>query len=173
MRIGLLGWGSLIWDSKELNLPETSWHQDGPELPIEFARKSTKGRLTLVIYPGARLVPVLWAEMHQTQLDAAIEALRNRECTSIDNIGYIAGDTKHSKFTNILDTLRMWLTNHPYDALLWTDLNSNFDEYDEATVSNYLRTEADKAECRKYIDKAPKQIDTDMRRTIVNSGVLN
>ena len=110
--------------------------------------------------------------MHQTELQAAIKALQKRECTSENNIGYIAGTKRPTKFPMILDTLFEWLDSHPYDALLWTDLKSNFDDYNETAVLEYLRKEADKAACRAYINKVPKQIDTDMWRSIVRSGVL-
>ncbi len=172
MKIALLGWGSLVWGSRKLNLPETSWHNDGPMLPIEFARKSRNGRLTLVIYPKAKLVPVLWAEMHQKELSEAIEALQRRECTNTDKVGYIHCGTCHTQFPMILDTLRKWLTRHPHNVLLWTDLESNFDDYNETTVMKYLRSVNNKDACREYINKAPKQIDTDMRRIIVESGFL-
>ena len=46
MKIAVLGWGSLIWDPKELDA-NNEWNNDGPFLPIEFARISNNGRLTL------------------------------------------------------------------------------------------------------------------------------
>lgn len=53
-----LGWGSLIWDQK--NLPvKGQWHEDGPSLPVEFVRQSINGRLTLVIDQSSQLMPVL------------------------------------------------------------------------------------------------------------------
>jgi len=50
MRIAVLGWGSLIWkpDKPAISAP---WHANGPLLPIEFARISLDGRLTLVLCP--------------------------------------------------------------------------------------------------------------------------
>jgi hypothetical protein len=47
-RIAILGWGSLIWEPREL---ETigGWQMGGPVLPIEFSRVSNDGRLTLVV----------------------------------------------------------------------------------------------------------------------------
>ena len=46
----ILAWGSLIWDPKDLEYnKQLGWIYDGPNLPIEFARISKNGRLTLVI----------------------------------------------------------------------------------------------------------------------------
>jgi hypothetical protein len=50
MKIAVLGWGSLLWEQGVLRLA-SRWRTDGPWLPIEFARLSDRGRLTLVIHP--------------------------------------------------------------------------------------------------------------------------
>lgn len=50
MKIAILGWGSLIWDKRNLRLAG-EWQVGGPVLPIEFSRVSGYGRLTLVIDP--------------------------------------------------------------------------------------------------------------------------
>lgn len=39
-QIAIIGWGSLVWDPRDLPI-ESPWHDDGPELPIEFARISS------------------------------------------------------------------------------------------------------------------------------------
>jgi hypothetical protein len=38
-----LGWGSLIWDPRELPIA-VEWQTNGPLLAVEFARQSKKGR---------------------------------------------------------------------------------------------------------------------------------
>jgi len=173
MKIVVLGWGSLIWDSRNLELPEPSWQKDGPMLPIEFARKSNSGRLTLVIHPGAKLVQVLWATMHQTGLSDAVEVLRKREGTNIRNVGHYSEGRIHTQFPIIKGAIEGWVRNKNFDAVIWTDLKSNFDIYSEENVLEYLNSEADKSACREYIKKAPKQIDTEMRRKIVQSEILH
>src|SRR6266446_8766603 len=64
--IACIGWGSLIWDSRDLP-HRGSWQNDGPLLPVEFARESggkTDGpgeKITLVICPDTPRVRTYWA----------------------------------------------------------------------------------------------------------------
>ncbi len=83
MKIACLGWGSLIWNPESL-LIIREWFQDGPILPIEFARQSNDGRLTLVITENAQPVRTLWALMATTDLEIAKKSLLFRE--KINNI---------------------------------------------------------------------------------------
>lgn len=39
-KIAVIGWGSLIWCPKGLKIRD-KWKNDGPKLPIEFARISS------------------------------------------------------------------------------------------------------------------------------------
>jgi hypothetical protein len=79
MSIACLAWGSLFWDPKELPLAG-SWHLDGPSLPLEFARISSDGRLTLVLIEEAtRLVPTAWSVLSVPSIEEAAESLRRRE----------------------------------------------------------------------------------------------
>ncbi|UCI32149.1 hypothetical protein [Mesorhizobium sp. B4-1-4] len=78
MRIACLGWGSLIWNPEDF--PVTGgWKNDGPVLPIEFARESGRKRITLVIADGVEPVTTLWTLMKVANLQAAKEALASRE----------------------------------------------------------------------------------------------
>lgn len=85
MKIAFLGWGSLIWDPRNLQITG-SWETDGPLLPVEFARVSQDGILTLVLYPD---VSVLWARAAHRDLQQAIDNLRRREGTSTNRIGFL------------------------------------------------------------------------------------
>ena len=50
MIIAILGWGSLIWEPKELEFDrKIGWLENGPILPIEFARISNNKRLTSLL----------------------------------------------------------------------------------------------------------------------------
>lgn len=61
-KIACLGWGSLIWDQREL--PVDEWTSDGPLVKVEFVRHSqVRDYLTLVLYEKADLIQSHWAVM--------------------------------------------------------------------------------------------------------------
>ena len=176
MKIAVLGWGSLIWNPTDLKI-EDCWKTDGPFLPIEFARISKNWPLTLVVYPNASDVQVLWAFSAFKNFGEAIENLRYREGTSLNNIGFVCLQNKnnycHHAHTKILPPIKCWAANKSIDAVIWTDLCSNFKEkrgkeFNEDNVIEYLRSLNDATRCRakEYICKAPKQIETKIRGRI-------
>jgi hypothetical protein len=76
--IACIGWGSLIWDKRDLDV-DGEWRTDGPLLPVEFARQSNDGRITLVVVQGVQPVPTLWSAFNTRDLAKARESLRQRE----------------------------------------------------------------------------------------------
>lgn len=86
MTIACLGWGSLYWEPKALPLAE-DWKLDGPVLPVEFLRRSSRGRVTLVLDPDGTQVTSLWVPLRCENLAEAVEALRKREDTFENRIG--------------------------------------------------------------------------------------
>ncbi len=172
MNIVVLGWGSLIWCPKNL-LVSSKWKTNGPELPVEFARISQDGRLTLVLLPNANPIPVLWAQMDTDNLDEARENLKKREGTIRDRIGFI--DLTYNKTqSGIVNTkgIRTWAQERAIDAAVWTDLRSNFESKYRAlnniNVISYLNKlkMADRKLAEEYIRKAPHQIITPFRSVI-------
>src|SRR5262249_2521547 len=78
MTIACLGWGSLVWQRDRIPT-DGAWFEDGPTLPLEFARHSNGDRITLVIMRDWPVVPVLWSKMRSETVSEAAEALRRAE----------------------------------------------------------------------------------------------
>jgi hypothetical protein len=172
MRIACLGWGSLIWDPRSLPI-QREWFKDGPFMPVEFTRQSTDGRMTLVVEPTAVPVRVLWAVMLSEDLQAAKEALRDREGISGKDWTSRIGVWREGEPTPpALVELPEWAKCHGLNAVIWTALGPRFDRRDvspsERQVVEYLHglagTKRENAE--RYVRCAPRQIDTEYRRRI-------
>lgn len=90
MKIAVLAWGSLVWDRRNLAIV-AEFRPNGPNLPLEFSRVSSDGRLTLVIdeifgVPCATYSAVSACD----NLKTAIENLRDRErMLSTKGVGFI------------------------------------------------------------------------------------
>lgn len=175
MKIVFLAWGSLVWNPNGLKI-SGNWLEDGPQLPIEFARISNGKRLTLVIYPKAREVRTLWAYAARENLYESICELAKREGTSTRNIGFLSlsDEIKHSRFSDyILQNIRSWAQQKKIDAVIWTDLPSNFKKVRkrDITPSNiveYLKSlnVSQSRDAEIYVRRAPKQIKTQLRSII-------
>ena len=143
MKIAVLGWGSLICNKGCLKIKE-EWHEDGPYLPVEFARISSGGRLTLVLLPGAEKVQVLWTYMAMDYLEEAIKNLAEREKTpNQNNIGFIdiINSCSRSKvIPDVVGTIEELAHKKEIKAVIWTDLSSNFKKKTntEFTISNAI-----------------------------------
>lgn len=180
MKIAILAWGSLIWQPKDLSFDtEFGWKEDGPILPIEFARISKDGRLTLVITENGSLVPTFYTASKYKTLDEAILNLAVREGSGRRSIGFY--DKSKNEFApnvffeqNILD----WINEKDFDAVIWTNLGENWDIKNESreivkTIKPDERIEYLKrlkgnasALAEEYIRKTPVQIKTKYRTKI-------
>ena len=175
MKIAIIVWGSLYWDPRELAKTE-DWFYDGPVLPLEYARKSNNGRITLVIKPDFDDVTTLYAISSLNKLDDAIDNLRIREDTdNVENIGYVdytANQSNNVRQSNsfIINRLNEWNSTKSFDAIIWSDFSAKFKNAGLGVLSvnnivrhiNSLDYNA-KADALEYISKTPKQISTRFR----------
>ena len=169
MTIVCIGWGSLIWDSRALRIAGT-WHIDGPLLPIEFARQSADGRLTLVITAGAAPVRTLWCKLAVNSQSAAVNTLKHREGTSASNIGcWVARDSV--PLGAVEQTVSVWARRRAIRCVVWTALPPKWDNQVgraptlEEAVS-YCETFHSTSSIAEYVRMAPRQIRTEFRDAI-------
>ncbi len=175
----ILGWGSLIWNFDGLKII-SDWQKEGPFLPIEFARISMDGKLTLVIKQNSKKVPVLWNLMEFDDLQQAREDLRIREKTpTIENIGFVnlKDDTSHSlNNEHIINDIKKWAKINEFDAVIWTDLPENFETklnkpFSLQNIIDYFNSKKQSEifeKIKEYILKTPKQIETTLRNDLEN-----
>jgi hypothetical protein len=179
MKIAILGWGSLISEQRELPKVRGDWVKEGPTLPIEFSRVSeSRGCiLTLVIDPeNGDDVPTRFAVSSRRNLEDAICDLRTREGTVVHRIGYVdlvSGSQRSNVMPEAGDFIRQWALDNRFDAVVWTDLPSNFQEkvkkpFSVSNAVEYLYTLSEDAaeDARKYISEAPEEIDTPLRQRL-------
>ncbi len=172
-QIVCLGWGSLIWCQKALPVIG-EWEADGPGLPIEFARESRDGRITLVICEGARVVTTLWAALNVPNLDAAKMALAARESVTAANIRYSigwcspVGASEHRGAA----VISQWAAARNLAGVVWTALKPKIGTDNrvptQVEVVGHLGglrgLQRDTAE--EYVRHAPRQIVTSYRTAI-------
>src|SRR5437879_5422736 len=160
--IACLGWGSLIWDPRELPV-QRQWFSDGPFIKVEFVRQSTDGRITLVLDANATPVRSLWAVMDIADLNVAKEALRRRERAKPTDI---ESWSRGQPSPPLILQLPQWAESHGLESVIWTALSSRFNQTDGQTpnveqVIEYLNslTGAARDVAERYIRLAPRQID--------------
>jgi hypothetical protein len=171
--IACLGWGSLVWDPRELPV-QREWFKDGPLVRVEFLRQSRDGRMTLVPDSSASVVCALWAVMYPTNLDEAKEALRKREDIPESNATkHIRAWSKGDAAPSLLVDLPRWAESRGIDSVVWTGLPPKFNSVNGRMptveeVVTYLSglTGKMRNNAERYIRLAPPQIDTPYRRQI-------
>ncbi|MCI0624171.1 MAG: hypothetical protein L0387_21400 [Acidobacteria bacterium] len=182
MKIAILGWGSLIWDPRDLPR-EGIWQVGGPTLPIEFSRVSYDGRLTLVIDP-ANGVPcsTQFVLSSRSDIEDTICDLSAREGTISERIGYVGlkdGTQRCTVHPPGGAIIQYWATVHSFDAVVWTDLPTNFEDetgfaFSIESAEAYLRRlpKCVAKEARKYIENAPPEVQTPLRRRLLETAWL-
>lgn len=176
-KIALLGWGSLLWDKRpEFDEHHGAWQFDGPELPLEFSRISTKSRngaLTLVIDANGGLCRSAYAFSHRRNPDDAITDLRCREGAKLQDIGFYFRDRTRRGQPPVPETIPPWSDQLGIDVVVWTGLSSNFKEKVKLpfTVENavsYLQSlpPDSKAGAAEYVWRAPDLVTTPLRTAL-------
>jgi hypothetical protein len=177
-QIAILGWGSLLWDAQNnryFDALHGPWMLDGPELQLEFSRKSQtrSGALTLVIDPkhGASS-RVAYAISTRSEPQAAVNDLRRREGTTSENIGRFFGDDStlnRCKSASALGAIGAWAKTKGIDVVLWTDLGGDFDAIEPGlfvpTAVKYCAslTADGKAKAVEYVSRAPDFVRTPLK----------
>ena len=167
--VACLGWGSLTWDPRGLSI-RRYWFDDGPLIPVEFARQSQDGRITLVLLDGARMVRSLWALMDARTEDDAREDLRKREGIFKKDAATFVGSWPSGP-THPIPALEEWALARRLDAVVWTALppklqSAKGDQPTEDEIISYIRElrGARRTNAEQYVRRTPRQIDTAYRR---------
>ncbi|MFZ0246606.1 hypothetical protein [Candidatus Binatus sp.] len=177
LKIAVLGWGSLVWCPGSLAI-RSRWHNDGPRLPIEFARISNDSRLTLVIHAGCRDQTTYWALSDFGDLDSAVDNLKQREgCREPGDIHYLTVDGRTRGTLETIATVKQWMHGRQdINASIWTGLESNWKDKRKKPFTSddalaYLEdlAQGDKTvfqRAREYVCNTPPQIQTEVRRLL-------
>ncbi len=173
-KFACLGWGSLIWEPGDLPISH-EWRKDGPKLPLEFARKSNDGRMTLVVCKQGTVCPTLWNTLTSTSLDEAREALAKREgLPTQKNAAFwtSSGASDHHG----AELVEAWANELGFAGVVWTGLppkspvsdQNNDHPSIEDVISHLGGLRGDSASrAEEYVRRAPNQIATAYRTRIV------
>jgi len=185
VKTAILGWGSLVWDQREIPRIKGEWQTGGPVIPIEFSRISTSRIriLTLVIdSKNGTDVTSRYAISDRRDLTDAICDLRTREGTVMRCIGFvdfINGIERCNVLPKLSDQIRPWALNNGFDAVVWTDLPPNFEgefgkkfSLNNAVEYLYSLDENVAKVAREYITNAPPEVQTKLRQFLQNNTWL-
>lgn len=184
--IACIGWGSLVRDPGELPC-RGSWHDDGPALPVEFARESNAKKnqrgdkitlvickITLVICPESVRVRTYWISLDLPDLTAARKCLATRERipknweTDVGFVDFASGQAHGLE----ADTITKWGSTRGLSGVVWTNLPCKFNGQQampsETEVVAFLRAlnGPTRAAAERYVRRAPAQINTPYRHGI-------
>jgi hypothetical protein len=172
--IACIGWGSLIWDPR--NLPCGEWHVNGPVLPIEFARVSENGRITLVVVNGAKPVRALWTILKVATISEAVAVLAERENVPDANQSIGRWPDTQRQFPGA-DVISAWAEAQGLSGVVWTALKCGMDRNSRGimpTIEQLLShistlDEEGRERALEYVAKAPAQVQTGFRPQLLTA----
>lgn len=190
MKIGVLAWGSLVWNPDGLLLAG-DFQPNGPRLAIEFCRVSSDGRLTLVIDETFGTTCTTYSAVSSFEdLDKAIENLWVRESKAGAKIpadlrgqamiGYVdlqnntESAAARQRHPLAVDAIKEWAPAAGYSAIIWTALPIRFKDTlnvpfsTEAAIAylDSLEDKTAKSRALDYIRKAPPEVNTPVRTAV-------
>lgn len=186
MEIAVLAFGSLVWQPRNAHgalavRAGARWKANGPRLPVEFARISSDGRLTLVVLAGYPVESqVMWIPSGHEELAEARANLAERETGA--PLGAVhavtsAGDVAGSPEPSIVAAVTAWMSRIPrLDAAIWAGLppgsrwsEHGFDGFTPTAAVDYFGSLRGRTRRRatEYVQNAPPQIDTPVRRALM------
>ena len=159
MKIAILGWGSLLWDTrseKGINFertlvqkpPNSTWRKTtqirrpdgGLKLNLEFSRisQTRNGVLTLVIdadnCPYEYQSHIFFAESQRSRVADSVRDLATREGTGTHNIAsWKRQDDELGAGPFPMRQIEAWTRDTKFDAVVWTALESNYNALNEGT----------------------------------------
>jgi hypothetical protein len=171
IKIAILGWGSLLWEGgQEFDRWHEQWRLGGPSMKLEFSRKSQSrsGELTLVVGSNhGAATTVAWCLSRRRNPDDATCDLRCREGTSLDKIGWVSPRTGYGRSRDLgtREKVIAWAKTQNVDVVVWTDLESNFENFSIPAAVHYLGglSAEGKARAWEYILRAPDFVRTPLR----------
>lgn len=180
----ILGWGSLLWDLENLTPHVTGlWQRRaGPALPMEFTRISPKRRMGLVVCLDSRhgvACPTHAIASVRDSIHGATDDLARRERAPVECIGAVCLASGHRNGSNprVVALVADWCARTGWQGAVWTDLAPNFAEHRGADFTipralDYLRTLTGESldEAVRYIENAPPDTDTPLRRTLAGDA---
>ena len=186
LKIAVLGWGSLLWDDRpefqSFNDRLADWKDDGPKLRLEFARvsKSRDNALTLVLVdePAGAACTVAHTLIDRKLLEDAVCDVRCREGANLADIGYCVmsnPDEFRGRTPSVVEAIRAWAAAKKLDAVVWTDLRSNFADKSKpkaafsvpAALAHIEQLDPKgKSKAAEYIWRAPTFVQTPLRAAL-------
>jgi hypothetical protein len=167
VKTAIIGWGYLIWEPGSLDV-DTNWYQDGPRLPVEFARFASGPRLLPVLVEGAPTQPAFWTLSRKATVLAAAGDLAVRESIFSHDVGYWSRDENMRSSTGIDAIIGAWVESKGLDGAVWRAAEPNLPELSPGFPSERVRLDwlrrliatGRAAAAQDYFERMPAQIRT-------------